>query len=233
MDRTNTLSTPQARMNGLLKNVYLWMTAGLVLTALVAYTIGNNVRLLNQIYSTGTYLFLVLAQLAVVLILSTRLQKMSTSSAILCFILYSILTGATISSVVAIYAGAVVSKAFFTTALMFGAMSLYGMSSRRDLSRMGSIFVMALIGIIIASLLNFIFKSSALDFLISLIGVVLFCGITAWDTQKVVSLNNSYGYDMDEDSYIKLSIICALELYLDFINIFLYLVRIFAGSRRD
>ncbi|MCQ2412136.1 MAG: Bax inhibitor-1/YccA family protein [Sphaerochaetaceae bacterium] len=222
-----------ARENGLLKNVYLWMTAGLTLTAVVAYAIGSNPALLSRIYSSGMYLLLVIAQLAVVFILSARLHRMSARSAVISFALYSVITGAMLSSIVAIYTGAMVSRAFFTTALMFGGMSLYAMTTKRNLSNWSSIFVMALWGMIAASILNLIFHSEGLYYIMSFIGVVLFCGITAWDTQKIISLNNSYGYNVDEETYVKLSILCALELYLDFINIFLYLIRIFGNNRRN
>lgn len=222
-----------ARENGLLKNVYLWMTAGLALTAVVAYAIGSNPAMLQRIYSSGMYLLLVIAQFAIVIFLSARLNRMSTRAAIGSFALYSVVTGAMLSSIVAIYSGALVSRAFFTTALMFGGMSLFAMTTKRNLSSMSRIFVMALWGMIVASLVNMFLHSDGLYYLMSYLGVALFCGITAWDTQKIISLNNSYGYDIDEDSYIKLSILCALELYLDFINIFLYLIRIFGNSRRN
>lgn len=233
MDKEKILSTPQARTNSLLRNVYLWMTAGLILTAIVAYFIGSNQELLYKIYSSGIFYMLVIAQLVIVFVLSMRLQKMSTTSAIFWFAVYSVCTGAMLSAVIAIYAKAVVARAFLTTALMFGGMSIYAMTTKRDLSRMGSILVMALIGMVLASLINLFVKSEAIYYLLSYVGVALFCGLTAWDTQKIIRLNNEYGYEMDEDTFVKLSIICALQLYLDFINIFLYLLRIFGRDNRN
>lgn len=232
-NRENTLSTPRTRSNTLLKNVYLWMTAGLVLTAIVAYFIGGNSALVYRMYTTGLIYPMIIGQFVIVLILSRRLERMTARTAMVCFGIYSVCTGAILSSVVVIYTGAVISRAFFTTALMFGGMSLYAMRTKRDLSRIGSVLVMGLWGLIISSVINLFFKSEPLYYLISIIGVVLFSAITAWDTQKIMRLNESYGYDIDDESFIKLSIICALELYLDFINIFLYLLRLFGRSNRN
>ena len=138
-----------------------------------------------------------------------------------------------LSAVVAIYAKAGISRAFLTPALMFGGMSIYAMTTKRDLSRMGNILVMALIGMVLASLVNLFLQSEALYYALSYVGVALFCGLTAWDTQKIIRLNDEYGADIDEDTFVKLSIICALQLYLDFINIFLYLLRIFGRGNRN
>ncbi len=229
----NVISTPQARTNSLLRNVYLWMTAGLLLTAVVAYFIGSNANLISKIYSSGFMFVLIIAQLVLVVVLSARLQRMNTGTAIALFALYSVCTGAMLSVVVAVYTKAVISRAFLTTALMFGGMSIYAMTTKRDLSRMGNILMMALMGLILSSLVNLFFQSETFYYIMSYIGVALFCGITAWDTQKIIRLNNEYGYDIDEDTFIKLSIICALELYLDFINIFLYLLRIFGRGNRN
>ena len=233
MRNGNAISTPQARTNPLLRNDYLWMTAGLALTTVVAYLIGNNANLLARLYNSGLFFMLIFAQLAIVMVLSFRIRNMSARSAILWFAVYSVCTGAMLSAVIAVYAKAVVARAFLTTALMFGGMSIYAMSTKRDLSRMGNILVMALFGMIAMSLVNLFLKSEALYYYMSFIGVALFCGLTAWDTQKIIRLNNEYGYDIDEETFVKLSIICALELYLDFINIFLYLLRIFGRGNRS
>ncbi len=233
MNRENIISTPQERSNTLLKNVYLWMTAGLVLTAVVAYLIGTNQSLMTRLVSSGAIIFLVIAQLVIVLFLSSRIRSMSSTSAIVWFALYSICTGAMLSTVFVAYTGTVIHRAFFTTALMFGGMSIFAMTTKRDLSGWGSILMMAVWGLIISSLLNLIFRSEGIYYLMSYVGAAVFCGLTAWDTQKIMRLNVEYGYGIDEETFIKLSIICALELYLDFINIFLYLLRIFGrGNRR-
>ena len=233
MSRENILSTPQARSNALLKNVYLWMTAGLLLTTVVAYVIGSNQQLLSRLYSTGAIYILIIAQLVIVFMLSMRIQKMSSMSAIAWFAVYSICTGAMLSAVIAVYAKAVIARAFLTTALMFAFMSVYAMTTKRDLSRMGNIMVMAIIGMLVASLVNLFLRSEAIYYALSYVGVAVFCGLTAWDTQKIMRLNDEYGYGIDEETFVKLSIICALQLYLDFINIFLYLLRIFGRGNRS
>ena len=233
MSRENILSTPQARSNALLKNVYLWMTAGLLLTTVVAYAIGTNQQLLSRLYSTGAIYILMIAQLVIVFMLSMRIQKMSSMSAIAWFAVYSICTGAMLSAVIAVYAKAVIARAFLTTALMFAFMSVYAMTTKRDLSRMGNILVMAIIGMLVASLVNLFLRSEAIYYALSYVGVAVFCGLTAWDTQKIIRLNDEYGYGIDEETFVKLSIICALQLYLDFINIFLYLLRIFGRGNRS
>ncbi|MBQ6124718.1 MAG: Bax inhibitor-1/YccA family protein [Spirochaetales bacterium] len=233
MSRENILSTPQARSNALLKNVYLWMTAGLLLTTVVAYAIGTNQQLLSRLYSTGAIYILMIAQLVIVFMLSMRIQKMSSMSAIAWFAVYSICTGAMLSAVIAVYAKAVIARAFLTTALMFAFMSVYAMTTKRDLSRMGNILVMAIIGMLVASLVNLFLRSEAIYYALSYVGVAVFCGLTAWDTQKIMRLNDEYGYGIDEETFVKLSIICALQLYLDFINIFLYLLRIFGRGNRS
>ncbi|MBQ3318336.1 MAG: Bax inhibitor-1/YccA family protein [Spirochaetales bacterium] len=233
MSRENILSTPQARSYALLKNVYLWMTAGLLLTTVVAYAIGTNQQLLSRLYSTGAIYILMIAQLVIVFMLSMRIQKMSSMSAIAWFAVYSICTGAMLSAVIAVYAKAVIARAFLTTALMFAFMSVYAMTTKRDLSRMGNILVMAIIGMLVASLVNLFLRSEAIYYALSYVGVAIFCGLTAWDTQKIMRLNDEYGYGIDEETFVKLSIICALQLYLDFINIFLYLLRIFGRGNRS
>lgn len=233
MSRENILSTPQARSNALLKNVYLWMTAGLLLTTVVAYAIGSNQQLLSRLYSTGAIYILIISQLVIVFMLSMRIQKMSSMSAIAWFAVYSICTGAMLSAVIAVYAKAVIARAFLTTALMFAFMSVYAMTTKRDLSRMGNILVMAIIGMLVASLVNLFLRSEAIYYALSYVGVAVFCGLTAWDTQKIMRLNDEYGYGIDEETFVKLSIICALQLYLDFINIFLYLLRIFGRGNRS
>lgn len=216
-----------------MKNVYLWMTLGLMLTAVVAYFVGTSPAMVSRIYSRGFLIFLVIAQLAVVMFLSSRLDRMTTTAAIGAFILYSVLTGFMLSSVVLAFSQVLISYAFFTTALTFGSMSIFAMTTRRNLGTWARALSMGLIGLLVSSVIAVAFKLDTFYFLISIVGVLVFCGLTAWDTQKIMALNASYGDDIDQETYVKLSIICALELYLDFINIFLYLLRIFSNSRRN
>lgn len=184
MNNENILSTPKTRVNGLLKNVYLWMTAGLALTGVVAYGVASNERILATVYNSGLLFAIIIAQLVLVFFLSARLERMSTGAAVGSFIGYSVLNGIMLSSVFIAYTGVTVSRAFFTTALMFAGMSLYAMFTKKDLSSWGSALMMALWGILIASLINLIFRAEAIYYLISLVGVIVFAGLTAWDTQN-------------------------------------------------
>ena len=224
------LQNVQVRERTLLKNVYLWMSAGLGLTALVAYLVASSPTLLYALMGNALGMILVIVgQFALVFYLSSRLDRRSQASAIGSFLAYSTLNGVMLSSILIVYTGAMVSKAFVVSALMFASMSLYAMTTDRDLNRIGAYAGMGLWGLIIAMVLNMLFKSSAIDYLISVVGVVLFLGLTAWDTKKIVQMNQSYGTNLDEETFTKLSIIGALTLYLDFINLFLFVLRIFGG----
>lgn len=228
---SSILQNVATRERTILKNVYLWMTAGLGLTALVAFFVASNPSLLRALVgNTMGFLLIVVGQFALVFYLSARLDRMSQASAIGAFLAYSALNGIMLSTIFAVYAGVVIYKTFFTTALMFGGMSLYAMTTKRDLNKFGSYLVMGLWGLIIASLINIFLGSSGLDYLISFIGVGIFLGLTAWDTQKIIRMNEQYGSGIDEETFTKLSIIGALTLYLDFLNLFLFLLRIFGRS---
>ncbi|OHD32344.1 MAG: hypothetical protein CVV48_08150 [Spirochaetae bacterium HGW-Spirochaetae-4] len=231
--RAQMLSQVKSRERSILKNVYLWMTAGLALTGVVSYLVATNESLMRMFLgSTVSFLFIVIAQFAVVFFLMARLDKMTSTTAIASFGAYSILTGITLSVIFYAYSGLVISRAFFTTAAAFGGMSFYGMTTKRDLDGIGHYLVMGLWGIIIASLINMFLGSANVYYIISIIGVLVFLGLTAWDTQKIRRMNDAYAGNMDEETYIKLSIIGALMLYLDFINIFLFMLRIFGRNNR-
>ena len=225
------LQNIQARERTILKNVYLWMSAGLGVTALLAFVVASSPSLLYALMGNAFGLILlVIAQFALVFYLTSRLETMSQSSAIGAFLAYSALNGVMLSSILIVYTGAVVSKAFVVSALMFASMSVYAMTTQRDLNRIGAYAGMGLWGLIIAMVINMLFKSPAIDYLISIVGVFLFLGLTAWDTQKIVALNRQYGTDIDEETFTKLSIIGALTLYLDFLSLFLFVLRIFGRS---
>ncbi|MBL7006727.1 MAG: Bax inhibitor-1/YccA family protein [Spirochaetia bacterium] len=230
--RHDFLVDPVARERNILRNVYLWMTAGLFLTGIVSYAASQSDSFLRLLYGTpGAFLVLMVAELALVIYLSSRIQKMSAQTAVFAFIGYAFLNGLTLSVIFLAYTGLTITQAFFTTAAAFGGMSLYGLSTKKDLSGAGHYLLMGLWGIIIASVINFFIGSSALYYGISFIGVAVFMGLTAWDTQVIKRWNDAYGSAMDEEQYVKLSIMGALKLYLDFINMFLFLLRIF-GRRR-
>ena len=154
-------------------------------------------------------------------------------SAQLCFFAYSILTGVTLSSVFLVYTGASIAKAFVTTCLMFGGLTVYAGVTKRNIASWGTYLMMGLWGIIIAGAINMFFGFRSVDLLISVLGVVVFLGLTVYDTKRVLDMNREYGSEMTEDEYVKLGVIGALNLYLDFLNIFLYLLRLFSSSSRD
>ncbi len=210
--------------------VYGWMSCGLLLTAFTAWFVNGSA--LQETILTNSILFfgLIIAQLGLVFFLSGMVNKISGSLATTLFMLYSVLTGLTLSVVFMQYTGASIGSTFVVTAGTFGAMSVYGYTTKRDLTGLGSMMVMGLIGIIIASVVNIFLKSSAMYWAITYIGVIVFVGLTAYDTQKLKAIGEQVSAD-DRENYRKYSIMGALTLYLDFINLFLMLLRIL-GDRR-
>jgi FtsH-binding integral membrane protein len=209
------------------------MTAGLALTGIVAFFVASNPAFMRALIgNTMGFMLLVIGEFALVFYLSARLDSMSQTSAIGAFLAYSVLTGVMLSTIFVVYTGAVIYKTFFTAALMFAGMSLYAMTTKRDLSGLGYYLRMGLWGLIIATVLNMFFRSAAMDYLLSFVGVAIFLGLTAYDTRKIAAMNDRYGSSMDEESFVKVSILGALTLYLDFLNLFLYLLRIFGRSDR-
>ncbi|SMO94406.1 Bax inhibitor-1/YccA family protein [Melghirimyces algeriensis] len=213
---------------GLMIRVFSWMFAALSLTGIVSFFLINDGRILNYFYqNTGVLFGLFIAELLLVFFLAARVHKLSVGSATFFFFLYATLNGFTITPLVALYTPYSIASVFFITAGMFGIFALYGAVTKRDLSRMGSILIMALIGIILATIVNIWIKSPALYWVVTYLGVAIFCGLTAYDIQKIKNIQDQH---MDEDTHTKTAIMGALALYLDFINMFIYLLRIF-GDR--
>lgn len=211
--------------------VYGWMTCGLLLTAVVAWYAANTPAVMNFIFSSQIIFFgLIIVQLGLVFVISGMVNRLSGSMATSLFMLYSALTGLTLSSILIMYTGASIASTFIICAGMFGAMSVYGYTTKRDLSGMGSMLFMGLIGIVLASIVNIWLKSPALMWAVTYIGVLVFVGLTAYDTQKLKNMGAQLDSN-DRDNFRKYSIVGALTLYLDFINLFLMLLRIF-GNRR-
>ncbi|TQI79555.1 hypothetical protein FHU10_0347 [Serratia fonticola] len=211
--------------------VYGWMTCGLLLTAFVSWYAANTPAIINFIFSSQiTFFGLIILQLGLVFVISGMVNRLSGTVATGLFMLYSALTGLTLSSIFIAYTYSSIASTFVVTAGMFGAMSLYGYTTKRDLSGFGSMLFMGLIGIVLASLVNIWLKSPALMWAITYIGVLVFVGLTAYDTQKLKAMGEQLNAD-DKDSFRKYAIVGALTLYLDFINLFLMLLRIF-GNRR-
>ncbi|MFP4012196.1 MAG: Bax inhibitor-1/YccA family protein [Spirochaetaceae bacterium] len=214
-----------------LKNVYLWMTAGLGITGVAAVFVASNEALVGAVVGNPLLFFaLIAAELGLVFYLSSRIHTMSPAAISTSFTVYSLLNGITLSVVVAGYSGASVARAFFLAGGMFAAMSLYAMTTRRNLASWGSYLFMGLIGLILAMVVNVFLASAALDWLISLAGVAIFLGLTAYDTQRILALTEEHSKGMSETRYMQLSALGALRLYLDFVNLFLFLLRLF-GSR--
>jgi hypothetical protein len=208
------------------------MAAGLALTGIVAYGIATNPRLLQMLFSNQfTFFGIMIAQLVLVFILSARIMTMSVSTATICFAAYAALNGVTLSLIFLIYTGASIASTFFITAGTFAAISLYAYTTKRDLSGIGHYCLMGLFGLIIASIVNIFLRSEGMYWIISFVGVLVFVGLTAYDTQVIKGWNRQAGITSDETVFVRLSILGALRLYLDFINLFLYLLRFF-GRRR-
>lgn len=232
--RAEMLRNVTAREKGIIKSVYLWMTAALAVKAGVAYIVASSPSLMKALLGGSFgFILLVVAQFALVFFLSARLDSMSQGSAIGAFFAYAVLNGVMFSTLFYVYQIATIYKAFLTAALMFAGMSVYAMTTKRDLNGWGYYLIVSLWGLLIASLMNMFFRSSGMDYILSFIGVFIFMGLTAWDTQKLVRFNDQYGYNMDEATYTKAGIIFALSLYMDFINLFLYILRLFSRGDRS
>lgn len=216
-----------------LANVFSWMFAALALTAIVAYSFGNNTKLMDMLITeTGMSTLgwvVTFAPFGFVLIMSMGYKRLSATSLIFLFLVFGILMGMSISFIFMVYTLGSIFLTFAVTALTFGVMALLGYTTKTDLSKFGSILMMALVGIIIASLANMFMRSETLDYVISIIGVLVFTGLTAYDVQKLKRIGS--GLETGTESTMKLTIMGALTLYLDFINLFLFLLR-FLGNRR-
>jgi FtsH-binding integral membrane protein len=220
-----------AAFPALMRNVYMWMTMALAVTGLTAAYVSSSPAILQYIFTGKTIWLLALGELGLVWYLSARIMKISFSTAGILFVLFSILNGVTLSSIFLVYTMESIALTFYITAGTFGAMSLVGYFTKKDLSTMGRFLVMALIGLIIASIVNLFMQSTMLMWITTYAGVLIFCGLTAYDTQKIKDMLIFYGNETHEGT-LKIALMGSLTLYLDFINLFIYLLRIF-GSRRD
>lgn len=233
LENTNytTQGSTRTLSNSFVANVFTWMFAALGLTALTAYLFGTSYELITMLidpYKGGFIIFgwlVMLSPLAMVLIMSFGANKMKASTMVLLYVLYSVLMGMSLSFIFLVYTDASIFKTFMIAAGMFGVMAILGYTTKTDLTKFGSILLMALIGIIIASLVNMFMRSEGLDYIISIIGVIIFTGLTAFDVQKIKQIGMT-GLDNNETA-TKIAIHAALTLYLDFINLFLYLLRFF------
>ena len=214
----------------LMRKVYVWMTLALAITGFTAYAVASTPNLQEIVLLNSWVMWgLIIAEFALVMGISWGINRLSLTTATLLFILYSVINGATLSVIFVAYSIGTISKVFFITAGTFAVMAFFGYVTKTDLSKLGKIMFMALIGIIIATIVNIFVKSSGLDLILSYLGVFVFVGLTAYDIQKIKQMLWQAG-DMSESAQ-KIALLGALSLYLDFINLFLYLLRIF--GRRD
>ncbi len=230
---TNQITIAQARQEAssiFLAKVFNWMAMGLGLTGLIAYFTASS-GLARAIVGSPLFMILIIAELGMVFYLSARISKIQAATASGLFIGYSVLNGLTLSAVFLAYTSSSIAGTFLITAGMFGAMAIYGLATKRDLSGLGSFLFMGLIGIIIASVVNIFLQSSGMSWMISFLGVLIFTGLTAYDVQKIKNMGEEGIMSQGEEAIKKGSIMGALALYLDFINLFLMLLRFFGGSR--
>ncbi len=228
------LDSPALRVEiqPLMRLVYLWMGFGLLVTAFVAFLTANSAALSNLLLENPLVLIgAFVVEIGLVIALSAGLRRMSANTAGILFFVYSAVNGFTLSIVLLAYPVGSIVSAFVTTAALFGTMTVVGYTTQLDLTKYSTYFMMALIGLVIALIVNMFIRSGPFDILISIFGVVLFTALTAYDTQKIKRLAADPNIQADGSLVVKLAILGALSLYLDFINLFLFLVRIFGGSR--
>lgn len=219
-------------LSALMSKVYLWMTMALAITGLTAFYVSQNLNIVAAVFSSKLTIWgLVIAELAIVWGLSSRIMRMSFATAGILFGIYSILNGVLLSSIFLLYHMDVITQAFIATAGTFGAMTLVGTFVKRDLSAIGRFLFMALIGLIVATVINIFWTNNTLYWAITYLGVLIFCGLTAYDTQKIRAIMLASSSPENYEVGMKLALLGSLTLYLDFINLFLYLLRIFDSKK--
>jgi len=234
MNPAFSTSQPNAltKVNSFIRSVYNWMAIGLGLTAAIAYYVSNSQAAIQFVFGNKMVFYgLIIAELGFVFYLSARIQKIQASTATALFVIYAALNGVTMSFIFLAYTSASIASTFVVCSVTFLACSIYGMITKRDLTSLGGFMTMGLIGIIIASVVNMFVQSSGMAILISYVGVLVFVGLTAYDTQKLKTMAATLPDNASGAMVRKGAIMGALTLYLDFINLFLMLLRIMGGSR--
>lgn len=230
MNAQSTREWASTAFPALMRKVYVWMSLALVITGFTAYYVANSPAILQLIMTSKVLFFgIIIAELALVWGVSAAINRLSLTTATLLFVLYSVLNGVTLSFIFLAYTAESITSVFLITAGTFGAMALFGYFTKADLSSMGRILFMALIGLIIATIVNVFMKSSGLTTILNYLGVLIFVGLTAWDTQKIKKMLLE-APDAGETAQ-KIALMGALTLYLDFINLFIHLLRILGNSR--
>ena len=224
-----TADVPAERVTSFLQKVYGWMFVGLAVTAVVAFMVASSPTLLQHIFSNQfLYIGLILAELGLVFYLSARVETLAPTTAMTLFIVYSALNGVTLSFILLVYTGESIATTFLVTGGMFGALALFGSTTKRSLAGVGQFFFMGLIGLVLASIVGIFWQNDTLQFLISAVGVLVFTGLTAWDAQRLKHMAAT----VPEERSGSYAVVGALALYLNFINLFLMLLRLL-GGRRD
>jgi uncharacterized protein len=225
MDQPISAPLTGVQLNAVMRNVYAWMTMGLLVTAFVSVLLSRMQIPLSQ----PVFLGAIFAQLGIVIGLSWGINRMSATVAGMLFFVYAAITGMTFSILFQIYDLGAIYAAFFTTAGAFGAMTVVGLTTKTDLSKYSTYFMMGLIGLFIAMIVNMFLGSGPLDYIISIFGVLLFTALTAYDTQRIAKMASNPKLQVKSENTLKFSVIAALTLYLDFINLFLFMLRLFGG----
>lgn len=226
----NTYESKVAQ-NALMRSVYTWMTLALAITGLTAMYMAKSLTFINAMTQNSMLFWgILIAEVVLVMYMTARINKISFTTATLLFIAYSILNGVTLSVLFLVYTMSSIATTFFVTAGTFGVMAVFGYITKKDLTRIGSLCIMGVIGIIIASVVNMFLHNSMMDMIISYVGVLLFIGLTAYDAQKIKRLLSGDDIEVNESTQ-KIALLGALTLYLDFINLFIYLLRIL-GDRK-
>lgn len=228
---SHTSSRAEVFQNTFVAKVYGWMSVALALTGFTALWVASTPTITNAIINNQILFWgLFIGELVLVFAISGAIQRISASTALFLFLLYSVLNGFTMSFIFLVYTATSIATTFFITAGTFAIMSIYGFMTKKDLTKVGSLLFMILIGVIIASVVNLFLKSTMLNWIITIAGIIVFVGLIAYDTQKIRQMSQA---DFDQETGKKLSVLGALTIYLDFINLFLLLLNLFGGSRRD
>lgn len=220
----------QLAQSTFISKVYAWMSVALLVTALVAAYVASSEELIQQIFSSrATFYLLVFGQLGLVMVISAMIDRLSAMTATVLFVIYSAMNGLTLSVIFLVYTASSIGTTFFVTAGTFAVMSIYGYTTKRDLTTWGNLLFMAIIGLVIGSIVNLFLQNTILYWIVTYVGILVFVGLTAYDTQKIKEMGAT-GFNSSEGMQ-KGAVIGALSLYLDFINLFLMLLRVFGGRR--
>lgn len=230
---SSSLPRVDINMQSVMRNVFIWMTLALGLTAVVGWVVSSTEALWPIVYNPITMIVSFIAILAMAIIIPVGMKRrwLSPTMAVVLFFVFAGVMGMTLSSIFLVYTSTSIVSALVTTMALFGTMVVFGLTTKMDLMKYSTYFMIGLIGLVVAMVINIFLQSSALEMLISIIGVIIFTALTAYDTQKIKRMAESYEVQSDSGLAIKVSVYGALELYLDFINLFLFLLRLFGGSR--